>query len=159
MALIPVRYNPSQKRGHMTSGTRLKANETIIPGTFVKPINDGQMSLHSGTTASGSAAVLCYIAHKEVRVPEDSDASLDTLASGDNMLVFEGPGGEFETTQFHSGITSSTVHGAQLGVSATGTICPIANAADTTKEIGRFLQYIANSGGNAPKVRFQWTKV
>ena len=157
MALIPVRYNPSQKRGHITSGARLKANQTIIPGTFVKPINAGQMSLHSGTTASGANRLL-YLAQKETRIPEDSDASLDTLASGDNMLVFE-VGGEFETTQFHANLSSSSIHGAVLGVSATGTICPIADAADTTLPIGAFGEYIAVSGGGAPRVRFTWDRL
>ena len=156
--LIQNRYNASQKRGHMTAGIRLKANETIIPGTFVKPINAGQMSLHSGTTASGSARQL-YLAQKEIRIPEDSDVSLDTLASGDNMLVFEGPGGEFTTSQFGSSITSATLHGAQLGVSATGTIAAIASSADTTLEVGRFMEFIQPSGGGLPMVRFQWTKL
>lgn len=149
--LIPVIYDPSQKIGHSTARNRLKADTSITPGEFVRFINDGQAT---NVVTSGCAL---YLADKEIRVPEDSDATQDALVSGDNMLVYSlRAGTEFITTEFdRANITSATAFDAALGVTATGTLTTMANGLDDTREVARFKEYLSHSGsGESPRVRF-----
>jgi hypothetical protein len=151
--LIPVRYNSSQKLGNKDTGP-LKAGGTIIPGEFVLFV-DGMCRRPSAATITGQQL---FLAQKEIRVPEDADTSLDSLSSGDNMIVFEGAFGEFITDQIdRTNITSSTVYNAPLGVSATGVLTTVANAYDGVTGNARFREFISVSGGGAPKVRFVLT--
>lgn len=138
--LIPVIWSEDQKIGHAKKGSRCKADVTIIPGQFVQPINDGQFT---NVISSGSQV---YLAAKENRVPEDSDNTLDTIASGENMFVFRADKGQFMTTQFHSSVTSSTVYNTQLGVTVSGLAGTMANAADASRVAALFKEYYSHSG-------------
>lgn len=146
--LIPVRYDESQKLGTKGTGP-LQAGGSLIPGEFAR-FEDGFLKRPSLSTITGSPL---YLVQKEIKVPEDSDLSLDALSSGDNCIAFEGKAGEFITTEFdRTNITSSTVFDAPLGVTATGTLTTVANA--NTAGIAKFREFISVSGGGQPKVRF-----
>lgn len=150
--LIPVVMDPSQKIGHAKQKTRVKADKAITPGELVKMINDGQAT---NAVTSGSAL---YFAQKEPEVPEDSDSSLDTLSSGDNMLLIAPrPGSQFLTDQFdRSNITSSTAYDTVLDVTSTGTLTTAGNGLHTnlgdtiniSREVARFKEYINHSGSS-----------
>ena len=75
---------------------------------------------------------------KNIRQTEGADQDLDTIASGEMLLFYEG--GEFETDEYDITVSGTgTTPGTQLWISSTG---QIATSAGTAKPAGWFLPAI-----------------
>jgi hypothetical protein len=76
-----------------------------------------------------------YPVTKYIRQTEGADQSLDTIASGEMLLFFEG--GEFETDEYDVTVSGTgTLPGAKLHLNATGQITLTAKAGWSMNPIG-----------------------
>jgi len=131
---------------------KIGPSETFTQGAFVKLSSSTWGSEAPGTPGKAYNGALCYVPatdsddintpvypiKKLIYKPENSETDLDTVSSGDGIIIFMG--GQYETDAYDTDVEWDSVDPGTLLYLNSDSVLTTGQASDTTPARARFLK-------------------